>query len=148
MRTTPSLRSRALDLLARREHTRAELRRKLAPHADDPGEVNELLDELSRRGWLSDARFAEALVHRKQAKFGVARLARELRERGVAQGVIHEHLAKLEATELKRARQVWQAKFGVLPEDAKARARQMRFLQSRGFSLEVIGKILRGGLEE
>jgi regulatory protein len=144
MSNTPSLRQRALDLLARREHTRAELQRKLAPHTEDPDELASLLDELNRRGWLSDARFAESLVHDKQAKFGSARLAYELRERGVSDAVIREQLAELKQTEHDRARQVWQSKFGVLPEDAKARAKQMRFLQSRGFSLDVIGKVLRG----
>lgn len=139
-----TLRQRALDLLARREHTRAELQRKLAPHTDDPQELTELLDALTQRGWLSDARFAEALVHDKQAKFGTQRLAHELRERGVDDAVIRDRLAELKETELDRARQVWQSKFGALPEDAKARAKQMRFLQSRGFSFEVIGKVLRG----
>ena len=143
MSSTPSLRQRALDLLARREHTRAELQRKLAPHTEEPDELVNLLEDLARRGWLSDARFAESLVHDKQARFGSTRLAYELRERGVPDEVIREQLAELKDTELDRARQVWQTKFGVQPEDAKARAKQMRFLQSRGFSLEVIGKLLR-----
>ena len=139
-----SLRSRALGLLARREHSRTELQRKLAAHVEDPQELADLLDDLSRRGWLSDERFAEALVQSKQAKFGVARLAYELRDRGVADSVIREQLADLKDSELERARQVWQSKFGVIPVDAKARAKQMRFLQSRGFSLDVIGKVVRG----
>jgi len=143
-RETLSLRNRALALLARREHTRSELQRKLATHAEDPQELIDLLDDLTRRDWLSDARFAEALVQGKQAKFGATRLAYELRERGVADDLIREQLAQLKESELDRARQVWQAKFGAPPQDAKARAKQMRFLQSRGFGLEVIGKVLRG----
>ncbi len=139
-----SLRNRALGLLARREHSRTELQRKLAAHAEDPQELVDLLDDLSRRGWLSDVRFAEALVQSKQAKFGTTRLAYELRERGVADSVIREQLADLKDSELERARQVWQSKFGVIPTDAKARAKQMRFLQSRGFSLDVISKVVRG----
>jgi regulatory protein len=139
-----SLRNRALGLLARREHSRTELQRKLAPHAEEPEQLIALLDELAQRGWLSDARFAEALIHDKQAKFGTARLAYELRERGVEESVIRDQLAEMKESELERAHQVWQSKFGVLPEDAKARAKQMRFLQSRGFSLDVIGKIMRG----
>ena len=142
-----ALRQRALDLLARREHTRAELQRKLAPHAEDEQVLIELLDALAQRGWLSDERFAEALVHDKQARFGTSRLAYELRERGVPDAVIREQLAELKDTELDRARQVWESKFGAPPEDAKARAKQMRFLQSRGFSFEVIGKVLRGAAE-
>jgi regulatory protein len=147
MRDAMSLRNRALGLLARREHTRSELQRKLAAHAEDPQELSDLLDDLAHRGWLSDARFAAALVQGKQAKFGATRLAYELRERGVADSLIREQLASLKETELERARQVWQAKFGAPPEDAKARAKQMRFLQSRGFSLDVIGKLLRGVTE-
>ena len=139
-----SLRSRALGLLARREHSRVELQRKLCPHTQDAQELIDLLDDFTRRGWLSDARFAEALVHDKQAKFGTSRLAYELRERGVEDSVIREQMVTLKDSELDRARQVWQSKFGVLPEDAKARAKQMRFLQSRGFSFEVIGKVMRG----
>jgi len=144
MNPSDTLRSRALGLLARREHSRAELQRKLAPHTEDPQELIDLLDDLAQRGWLSDARFAEALVHDKQAKFGTSRLAYELRERGVEESVIRDQLAELKDSELERARQVWQSKFGVFPEDAKARAKQMRFLQSRGFGLEVISKVLRG----
>ena len=144
MAATLSLRNRALALLARREHTRTELQRKLAAQAEDPQALIDLLDALTQRGWLSDARFAAALVHDKQAKFGTTRLAYELRERGVEASIIREQLDGLKQSELDRARQVWQTKFGILPEDAKARAKQMRFLQSRGFSLDVIGKIMRG----
>lgn len=144
MNTTTSLRNRALGLLARREHSRAELQRKLAAHSDDTQELTELLDDLVRRGWLSDARFAEALVHDKQAKFGISRLAYELRERGVEESIIRGQVDGLKDSELERARQVWQSKFGVFPVDAKARAKQMRFLQSRGFSFDVIDKILHG----
>lgn len=143
-----SLRERALNLLARREHTRSELQRKLVPHTENPQELTDLLDALAQRGWLSDARFAESLVHDKQARFGSVRLAYELRERGVPDAVIREQLANLKDTELERARQVWQTKFGLLPEDAKARAKQMRFLQSRGFGPDVIGKVLRGTFDD
>lgn len=144
MSHAPTLRQRALDLLARREHSRVELQRKLGPHTEAPQELINLLDELTARGWLSDARFAEALVHDKQAKFGAQRLAYELRERGVDDAVIQNQLAEIKGSELERARQVWQSKFGAAPEDAKARAKQIRFMQSRGFSFEVIGKILGG----
>ena len=148
MTNTPSLRARALGLLARREHTRTELQRKLGLYAEDPQALADLLDDLSRRGWLSDVRFAEALVQSKQAKFGTTRLAYELRDRGVADSVIREQLSDLKETELARAHQVWLSKFGVIPADAKARAKQMRFLQSRGFSLEVIGKVVRGSVDD
>ena len=143
-----SLRSRALGLLARREHTRTELQRKLGSHAEDPQELEDILDDLSRRGWLSDVRFAKALVQSKQAKFGGTRLAYELRERGVEDSVIRDQLSILKASELERAHQVWIAKFGAPSVDTKARAKQMRFLQSRGFTLEVISKVVRGIIDD
>ena len=147
-RETISLRSRALGLLARREHSRAELQRKLGVYAEDPQELANLLDDLSRRGWLSDVRFTEALVQSKQAKFGVTRLAHELRERGVEDSVIRDQLSALKASELERAHQVWITKFGAPSADAKARAKQMRFLQSRGFTLDVISKVVRGIVDD
>jgi regulatory protein len=141
-----SLRQRALALLARREHSRAELRRKLAPHAPRE-ELESLLDELSRRGWLSDARFAESLVRAKGARLGSLALAHTLRQRGVPEALVQSQLAALSASELERAREVWRRRFGSPPRDARERARQMRFLQGRGFPLGVIVRVLGGGEE-
>ncbi|MBI3068278.1 MAG: recombination regulator RecX [Betaproteobacteria bacterium] len=138
------LRARALRLLARREHTRTELARKLAPHADDPGELSALLDELERRGWLSERRAAEQLVHARRGRFGAARIRRDLRDKGVPEEVIAQAVGELKAGELDAARALWQKKFGKAPADARERARQMRFLQGRGFSLEVIRRVVRG----
>ncbi|MEO1767183.1 recombination regulator RecX [Thiobacter aerophilum] len=142
MATPPSLRERALACLARREYSRAELARKLAPHAAHGDELDALLDELARRGWLSDARFAEVLVHDRQTRFGSVRLAHELRRRGVPESLIQQQLHLLRGTELERARRVWQQKFGCPPSDARERARQMRFLKQRGFPLAVIQRVL------
>lgn len=139
-----TLRERALALLARREHTRAELARKLAPHAGDEAELEALLDELAARGWLSDARFADALIHDRQARFGSLRLAHELRERGVPEAIVRERLAALRGTELERARRVWQSKFGSPPANGRERARQIRFLAQRGFPMDVIARLVRG----
>jgi regulatory protein len=139
-----SLRQRALALLARREHSRAELRRKLAPHAPRE-ELESLLDELTRRGWLSDARFAESLVRAKGARLGSLALAHTLRQRGVPEALVQSQLAALSASELERAREVWRRRFGSPPRDARERARQMRFLQGRGFPRGVIVRVLGGG---
>jgi len=142
-----SLRERALTLLARREHGRAELRRKLAPHACAE-EVESLLDELSRQGWLSDVRFAESLVRAKGARVGSLAIAHTLRQRGVPEALVQSQLAALSTSELERAREVWRRRFGSPPRDARERARQMRFLQGRGFPLEVILRVVRPGSEE
>jgi regulatory protein len=145
----PSLRARALQYLARREYSRAELRGKLLPHAgadSDPGQpedLDALLDDLTARGWLSDERAATQLLHAKRSRFGAQRIAHELRRKGIAEELIVGALPGLKETELDAARSVWQKKFGVLPQDEKEKARQVRFLQSRGFSLDAIFKILQ-----
>ncbi len=141
-----SLRARALDALSRREYSRMELMRKLAPHTDNPDELNTLLDDLQTRGWLSDARFAEQVVNARQSRYGSRKLAFELREKGVAEDLINATLVNLRDTELERARAVWTRKYGQIPASAQEQAKQIRFLQSRGFAWEVIRKIL-GAIE-
>ena len=153
MRKKPelSLRARALQCLARREYSRAELRAKLLPHAqlEEDSERSEvvdldaLLDDLTVRGWLSDARATSQLVHAKRSRFGIQRITHELRQRGISDELIDAALPALKESELDSAREVWQRRFGVVPHDAKEKAKQMRFLQSRGFSIDVILKVLK-----
>ena len=132
-----------LKLLARREHTRAELARKLAPlgsHED----IEAVLAELAQTGLLSDARAASAYVRSHAARFGAARLRQTLRQKGVDAELIQAQLDASDAPdELARARAVWAKKFAAAPEDAKEWARQARFLQGRGFAVEVIRKLLK-----
>jgi len=145
------LRARALQCLARREYSRAELRAKLLPHvtADDdfeppsPEKLDALLDDLTARGWLSDVRAATQLVHARRGRFGTQRITHEMRQKGIAEELISDALPELKESELEAAREVWQRKFGVAPQDAKEKARQMRFMQSRGFGFDVIFKVLR-----
>jgi len=140
----PSLRQRALNYLARREHTRKELARKLAPHTEDEAEIAALLEDFQQRGWLSEQRFVEQVVHARSGRYGSRYIAHELREKGVSDEAIATTLSQLKENDLETARTVWAKKFGKPPEDAKDRAKQMRFLQSRGFGLDVIGKLLNG----
>lgn len=144
-----SLREKALRLLARREHSRAELARKIAAHAESAEQLEALLDDLTDRRLLSDERYAEMRMHARAARFGNARLAHELRTQGVAEEIVDAALAA-EGDELTRARQVWSRKFGALPpaQDAGGRARQMRFLMSRGFSGETIRRVMHGNFED
>ena len=141
-----SLRARALDALSRREHSRMELMRKLAPHTDNPDELTILLDDLQTRGWLSDARYAEQMVNSRQSRYGSRKLAFELREKGVNEDLINATLASVHDTELERARAVWARKFGQISASPQEQAKQIRFLQSRGFAWGVIRKIL-GAIE-
>lgn len=136
---------RAMQYLARREHSRAELRAKLlrgAESAEEDG-LDVVLDQLAERGWLSDQRAAEQTVQIKRTRFGTQRIVHELRQKGIPEGIISGALPELKEGELAVAREVWRKKFGEIPRDAKEKARQVRFLQSRGFSLDVIFSLLR-----
>ena len=146
----PTLRGRAIKLLARREHSRAELAKKLAVQADrtvaaaSKEDIDSVLDQLEKSGLLSDARAAEAYVRGHAARFGTAKLSYSLRSRGIDSAVIEASLAQEGlADERTRATEVWRSKFGDRPRDAREWARQARFLQSRGFSGEIIRKLLK-----
>ena len=141
------LRERALRLLARREHSRFELARKLAGGGFDDQEIAHLLDEFEGKNWLSDRRFAESWVADHRAKAGSVKLAFELRQRGVNDAIIEAVLSEYRDSELERACEVWQKKFGVPPADAAEKAKQMRFLQGRGFSSGVIRQTLREAID-
>lgn len=138
-----SLRARALEYLARREHSRAELERKLAAHLEEGEDLPALLDDFEKRGWVSEARVVEQVIHGRRGKFGAARIARELRDKGISPELIGDSMARLQESELDAARAVWRKKFGGLPGSASERAKQIRFLQGRGFGLEVILELLR-----
>ena len=129
--------------LARREYCRAELHGKLLPYVQEGEEIDAVLDELVSRGWLSDARATTQLVNAKRSRFGTQRIVHELRQKGVPPDLIAEALPELKESELDTAREVWQRKFGNIAQDAKEKGKQMRFLQSRGFSMDVIIKVLR-----
>jgi len=139
-----SIRQRALGFLARREYSRLELKRKLAPHTEDEAEVDALLEDFQTRGWLSEARFTEQLIHARRAKFGTQRIVQELREKGVGEDAIGAALPELKDSELETARAVWAKKFGQVPADAKEKAKQVRFLASRGFRMDVIFRVVGG----
>ncbi len=139
------LRERALRLLARREHSRAELVRKLEQAGFDASDIQPLLDAFEQKNWLSDLRFAESYVADHRARAGSIKLAYDLRQRGVSDGIIEAVLSDNSESEIDRAREVWRKKFDVLPADAHERARQIRFLQGRGFSQSVIQRALRNG---
>ena len=146
-RKEKSLLARALGYLARREHSRAELARKLAPHADSTDQLQRLLDDLEAKKLLSDRRFTEVLARSRGERFGAARVKQELRSRGINDSLAREAVADLAQTEFQRAREVWRRKFDAPPADAAERARQMRFLAQRGFSAEVIRRVV-GGRDE
>jgi regulatory protein len=129
--------------LARREYTRQELSRLLAPHAESEDEVAQILDDFSQRGWLSETRAAEQLVHARRGRYGPARIRRDLEAKGVPAELVSSTLATLKDGELDNALAVWRRKFREPAANAAERAKQARFLMGRGFSSEVITKLLR-----
>ena len=147
-----SLQARALGWLAQREQSRSELRRKLlrvalqardaeAEPADDiTGQVERLLDALQAQGLLSEERFLESRVRVRAPGMGTRRIQMELARHGLK--LPAQPLQQLRDSELQRAAQLWQRKFGAVAQDARERARQMRFLAGRGFSGEVIRRVL------
>lgn len=139
-----SLKGRALRLLSQREHTRAELVRKLAPHENTEGELAKALDELAAKGFINEGRVVESVVHRRAPKWGAARVRQELLAKGLAPAEMASAIADLQATEFERARDVWLRKFGQAAADAAGYAKQMRFLVSRGFAPEVVRRVLKG----
>ena len=138
-----ALRARALRLLARREHSRAELRRKLAPHVEEGVDLDALLDDFTKRGWLSEERFVEQMVRAKSRRFGPLKIAHSLREKGIGEVEIAQAVALAREGESESLESAWRSRFGRIPADAAEKARQVRFLQGRGYSLQSIMDLLR-----
>jgi regulatory protein len=132
-----------MNYLARREHSRAELARKLAPHAE-ADEIEALLGQLERDQLLSNTRYVEMLAHARAGKHGSLRLKADLRDKGVTEGDMREALETAREQDLDAARMVWLKKFGAAPANAAERARQYRFLASRGFPIDIIRRVIGG----
>jgi regulatory protein len=145
---TLSLKGRALRALASREYSRVELERKLASLESEPGELGKILDELTAKGFINEQRVADSLAYRRGAKLGTARVVQELKAKGVDAEAVAQAASALKATELERAREVWRRKFGSPATNAAERAKQMRFLASRGFAPEVIRRAVGSSAAE
>jgi regulatory protein len=148
--TTPSLKGRALRHLSAREHSRVELERKLRPFEEEPGQVERVLDELTRRDLISESRVIESVLHRRQDRLGGARLRQELARKGIDRDSVDHAIDTLKCSELERARLVLQKKFGPSEgePDPQERARQLRFLASRGFSGDVARRAVKSGQDD
>jgi regulatory protein len=143
-RPARTLKQRAIALLARREYARAELAARLAASGAAKEEVDRVLDELVEAGYLSDVRFASALVRQRSGRYAKRAIVQALREKGVPAATVGEVMKPLEnLDELAAARALWQRRFGVAPVDERQRARQLRFLISRGYSAAIAFRVLR-----
>lgn len=144
-----SVKGRALRHLAQREHSRAELERKLARHVQDQPDASAqvqiaaALDDLASKGLMNEARVAESVLASQGQRYGVRRLKQTLLLKGLAPALVASTMQQARGSELERAREVWRRRFGSLPVNAAERGRQMRFLAGRGFEGDVIHRVLR-----
>jgi regulatory protein len=138
--TPAQLKARALRFLVRREHSRMELVRKLAPHAESEAALNAVVDLLQSKKHLSDERFAEERARSLSRKYGTARIRQDLKERGVADEIIERVSAD---GDLERARAILSRKYRIPATTREEQAKRARFLQSRGFTYEVIRSVLK-----
>jgi regulatory protein len=139
--TPAELKTRALRYLVRREHSRAELERKLAPHAESPEALNAVVDLLLSKKQLSDERFAEERARSLSRKYGAARIRQDLKARGVTDEIAGR---VSEAGDLERAKAILARKYRDAAATREEQARRARFLQGRGFSYDVIRRALSG----
>ena len=138
-----SLKGRALRLLSQREHSRAELVRKLSPHEEVPGELAQALDDLQAKGFIDETLVLESVLNHRTPKLGNGRFKQELQAKGIAPAAVAQAMLDLKDSELERAKGVWQRKFGTPAADANERAKHYRFLLTRGFSSEVVRKVVK-----
>ncbi len=130
-------------MLARREYSRAELRERLLATGAGRDECESVLDELTALGFLSDARFAQAVVRQKQGGYSRRAIAETLKQKGVGADAAHAALADHPVDDTDALVALWRRRFGRAPADDREKARQVRFLQARGFALSAILRLLR-----
>ena len=157
-----SLKGRALRLLSGREYSRAELQKKLTPFEEQPGDLVKALDELQAKDFINEQRVVDSVLHRRSSKLGAARIKQELQSKGLDAGAVLDAVDLLKSTELERAREVWRKKFGksssyenactdseaaTEPISPAERAKQIRFLMSRGFGAETVRRVIADARE-
>ena len=141
--TKASLRGQAIRLLARREYARSELEQRLVAKGGERGTVRTVLDALAAEGYLSDLRYARGIVAQKSGSHSRRGIVAGLKAKGVGREDIDSAVAETELDDDVALRALWTRRFGRYPTDERDKARQVRFLQSRGFSLSAILKLLR-----
>lgn len=138
----PELKSQALRLLARREYSRAELGARLGRESESHDEADAVLAELEAEGWLSDSRYVEQILNARLGRYGREHILHELKSKGIGEDLIQAALPRIMEAEMESLKSIWQKKFGKMPENRKELAQQVRFLQSRGFALDEIFRVI------
>ena len=147
-KTQLQLKKRALYYLGKRDYSRVELERKILTYSESLKisrvDLELMLDELEEKDWLSDDRFSEQFVLSKKRKFGARKIAHELKLRGVNELIISRVLRDIKDDEFLLAKKIWERKFNQIPITIDEKAKQIRFLQSRGIEVAIIHQILSG----
>ena len=142
------LKKRALYYLGKRDYSRVELGRKILTYSESLEisrvDLELMLDELEEKDWLSDDRFSEQFVLSKKRKFGARKIAHELKLRGVDESIISRALRGIKDDEFLLAKKIWEKKFNQIPITIDEKAKQIRFMQSRGIEVAIIHQILSG----
>ena len=143
-RPSPTPKALAVRWLARRDLSRAELVQRLRRRGIEDDAIERALDELAAAGFLSDARYAQAVVAQRKGRFGKRAIVHALKERGIAAPDAAAALTQLaDGDELEEAAALWRRRFGTPPADEREKARHVRFLQARGYSLSTALAVLR-----
>jgi regulatory protein len=139
-----SAKQAAVKLLTRREHSASEIQHKLQQRDFDPREIAEALVALQRDGWQSDERYAEAYTRSRRLRgYGPIRIAMELKERGVDESLAATCIAEQDEHWLETLRAEYRKKYRGAPyRDYAEKAKRMRYLQYRGFSLDAIHQVV------
>ena len=140
--------SAALRLLSRRDYPRAEFIKKLGKAEFEKSKIEAAADWCHAQGFLNETRFAESTSRRLGAKYGAQRVAHTLRQKGVAEDEVSAAISTLKESEPDRARALWNRKFGRIAASADEKSRQIRYLQSRGFSFAIIKQVIAGTEED
>lgn len=149
-RTPQTLMTRAVAYLARREHSRLELGKKLSRYLDEGqtfDDIESVLDRLEAKGLLSDERYARSRARVRSMRYGDRRVAMELKTQGVGQELVRETIEAIEEPEIVRATRLWERRFGEAAQDYKERARQIRYLAARGFRMDTVMKVVKQGCD-
>lgn len=136
--------SAALKILARRDYPRSEFISKLLSADYAKADVEAAADWCHTQGFLNETRFAESTCRRLGAKYGTQRVAHVLRQKGVAEEQVNAAISTLRESEQDRAMALWTRKFGNIAASANEKSRQIRYLQSRGFSFAIIKLVITG----
>ena len=153
MDTRSLLEIRALRYLAQREHSRRELAQKLSARKDcgetaELTELTEVLDKLEQQGFLSEQRMVEQVARIRRSRFGSQRIIHELKAKGIDDHLIDGIRPALQENELEAAFNIWRKKFHHPPATREERAKQIRFMMNRGFSMKTIQRVLSQANEE